>query len=226
MLNIKTQVIAMELELLFPLKPKANPTEACLGKEEEKAVLRGIVEKVAKNLIETGQHAMKEREENEGVKLRNSSVFIDSIKNASMNEEEGFDSGLVKKTFYTNVSEEYIRKIEKLLVEKFGFKLEVAKERYYVKIIDKHQPDSTIQCKCTASHDGGLEIYKIELNQLRYMVTDISCISKNYDLRIMLSTIKKPKNLDVDVTNAIGQLISAAVIDSDSKGGLRWPLGK
>ncbi|KAJ4814786.1 hypothetical protein LUZ62_027352 [Rhynchospora pubera] len=222
--------------LTLAVTDQANQVE----EEEERVALKGIVKKVAANLVETGQHAMKEREESEDVKLLvvarigkvivpewNSSVFIDSIKNASMNEEEVLNSSLVKKTFYANVSEEYIRKIEELILEKFGFKLEVAKERYYVKIIDKRQPDSTILCKCIASsHDGGLEIYKIELNPFRYMVTDISCISKNYDLRIMLSTIKKPKNLDVDVSNAIGQLISAAVIDSDAIGGLRWPLGK
>ncbi|KAJ1696928.1 hypothetical protein LUZ63_005440 [Rhynchospora breviuscula] len=222
--------------LTLAVADQANLVEE---EEEERAALKGIVKKVAKSLIETGQHAMKEREESEDVKLLvvarigkvlvpewNSSVFINSIKNASMNEEEGLNSGLVKKTFYTNVSEEYIGEIEKLLVEKFGFKLEVAKERYYVTIIDKCQPDSTVQCKCTASNDGGLEIYKIELHQLRYMVTDISCISKNYDLRIMLSTMKKPKNLDADITNAIDQLISAAAIVSDVKGGFRWPLGE
>ncbi|KAJ3697311.1 hypothetical protein LUZ61_001016 [Rhynchospora tenuis] len=118
--------------------------QAGLVEEEEKAVLRGIVEKVAKNLIETGQYAMKEREENEGVKLLvvarigkvlvagDSSVCIDSIKNASM-IGEGLNQPF-KKRFYTNVSEEYIREVEKLLVEKFGSKFEVEKERYYVKV--------------------------------------------------------------------------------------------
>ncbi|KAJ3697309.1 hypothetical protein LUZ61_001014 [Rhynchospora tenuis] len=213
--------------------------EAGLGKEEEKAVLRGIVEKVAKNLIETSQYALKEKEieEREDVKLLlvtrvgkvlfngDSSVCLDSIKKASMSEEEGWNK-LVSKTFYTDVSEEYIREVEELLVGKFGFKFEAAKEHYHVKIFDKRQPDSTISCKCTASNNGGIELYKIELNQLRYMVTDISCVSKNFDLRIMLTTKKKLKKLDADVSNGIDQLISAAVSDSDVKGGLRWPLGK
>ncbi|KAJ1696927.1 hypothetical protein LUZ63_005439 [Rhynchospora breviuscula] len=213
--------------------------EAGLGKDEERAVLRGIVEKVAKNLIETSRYALKEkeREEREDVKLLlgarvgkvlfngDSSVCLDSIKKASMSEEEGWNK-LVHKTFYTDVSEEYIREAEELLVGKFGFKFEAAKEHYHVKIFDKHQPDSTISCKCTASHDGNIELYKIELNQLRYMVTDISCVSKNFDLRIMLTTKKTLKKLDADVANGIDQLISAAVTDSDVKGGLRWPLGK
>ncbi|KAJ4762301.1 DNA-directed RNA polymerase subunit alpha [Rhynchospora pubera] len=226
------------LEKMYGSKPLtlAVNKQANLVEEEERAVLKGTVEKVAKSLIKTGQHAMKERDESEDVKLLvvarigkvlvagDSSVCIDSIKNASMNEE-GLNQPF-KKRFYTNVSEEYIRDVEKLLVEKFGFKFEVEKERYCVKIIDKRQPDSTIQCKCTASHDGGLDLYKIERNQLRYMVTDISCVSKNFDLRIMLSTIKKLKNFDADVMNAIDQIISEAVTDSDIKGGLRWPLGK
>ncbi|KAJ4762299.1 hypothetical protein LUZ62_072674 [Rhynchospora pubera] len=215
--------------------------EAGLGKEEERAVLRGIVEKVAKNLIETSRYALeekeKEREEREDVKLLlvarvgkvlfngDSSVCLDSIKKASMSEDEGWNK-LISKTFYTDVSEEYITEVEELLVGKFGFKFEAAKEHYHVKIFDKHQPDSTISCKCTASHDGNIKLYKIELNQLRYMVTDISCVSKNFDLRIMLTTKKKLKNLDADVANGIDQLISAAVTDSDVKGGLRWPLGK
>ncbi|KAJ4814785.1 hypothetical protein LUZ62_027351 [Rhynchospora pubera] len=217
--------------------------EASLGKEEERAVLRGIVEKVAKNLIETSQYALeekekeKEREEGEDVKLLlvarvgkvlfngDSSVCLDSIKKASMSEDEGWNK-LISKTFYTDVSEEYITEVEELLVGKFGFKFEAAKEHYHVKIFDKGQPDSTISCKCTASHDGNIELYKIELNQLRYMVTDISCVSKNFDLRIMLTTKKKLKKLDADVANGIDQLISAAVTDSDVKGGLRWPLGK
>ncbi|KAF3323678.1 hypothetical protein FCM35_KLT12409 [Carex littledalei] len=93
-------------------------------------------------------------------------------------------------------------------------------------VIDKPQSQLFISCKCKASHDSALELYKVEHNPRRRMVTDVSCLSKNFDLRIMLNTKRALKNLDADVADGINQLISAAVIDPEAKGGLRWPLGK
>ncbi|KAF3339961.1 hypothetical protein FCM35_KLT15732 [Carex littledalei] len=209
--------------------------EAGLLEEEERGVLRGIVEKVARDLIEAGQHAKEEigsgdvkllvmARVGKALFLGDPSVCLDSITKASTSE--GGLNRLVRKTFYTRVSEEYIREVEELLVEKCGFKFVGAKERYHIKVIDKCQPDLIISCKCTASHDSGLELYKVEHNPLRHMVTDVSCLSKNFDLRIMLNTKRAVINLDADVANGINQLISAAVIDPEVKGGLRWPLGK
>ncbi|XP_078151298.1 uncharacterized protein LOC144546631 [Carex rostrata] len=214
--------------------------EAGLIEEEERGVLRGIVEKVARDLIEAGQHAKEDigsgdvkllvmARVGKALFLGDPSVCLDSITKASTSE--GGLNSLVRKTFYTRVSEEYIREVEELLVEKCGFKLDpaliVAGTNTYLKpVLDKCQPYLIISCKCTTSHDSGLELYKVEHNPLRHMVTDVSCLSKNFDLRIMLNTKRAVINLDADVANGIHQLISAAVIDPEVKGGLRWPLGK
>ncbi|KAF3323679.1 hypothetical protein FCM35_KLT12410 [Carex littledalei] len=210
--------------------------EAGLVEEEERGVLRGIVEKVARDLIEAGQHA-KEESRSGDVKLLvmarvgkvlfrgDRSVCLDSIIKAPTSER-GLNKLHACKTFYTTVSEEYIREVEELLVDKCGFKFVRAKERYYIRVLDKRQPDLIISCKCAALHDSGLELYKVEHIPLRHMVTDVSCLSKNFDLRIMLNAKRPVKNLDADVAKGINQLISAAVIDPEVKGGLRWPLGK
>ncbi|XP_078156365.1 uncharacterized protein LOC144552128 [Carex rostrata] len=204
--------------------------------EEERGVLRGIVEQVARDLIKAVQHA-KEESGSGDVKLfvmarvgkvlfgGDPSVCLDSIMKFLKCEGE-LNKLQARKTFYTTVSEEYIREVEQLLVDKCGFKFVRAKERYYIRVIDKRQPDLIMSCKCMALHDSGLELYKVEHIPLRHMVTDISCLSKNFDLRIMLNAKRAVKNLDADVAEGINQLISAAVIDPEVKWGLRWPLGK
>ncbi|XP_072962935.1 uncharacterized protein [Typha angustifolia] len=153
-----------------------------------------------------------------------SSVCLNSIKKAA-SAGEG-TKNRVHKTFYTNVSDEYVKDIERLVIKKVGLEFALEKEHYHVKVLDKHQPDSTISCKCTVQKDGKLKAYKIELNQVRHMVVDISCLYKDLDLRLMLVTKKMLKNLDDEVENGMNKLISSAVIDSDVKGGLRWPLGQ
>lgn len=65
---------------------------------------------------------------------RDPSVCLDSIKKASASEGGGLNK-LVHKTFYTKVSEAYIREVEELLVNKCGFKFEWVKERYHVKVL-------------------------------------------------------------------------------------------
>ncbi|XP_072962945.1 uncharacterized protein [Typha angustifolia] len=117
-----------------------------------------------------------------------SSVCLNSIKKAA-SAGEG-TKNRVHKTFYTNVSDEYVKDIERLVIKKVGLEFALEKEHYHVKVLDKHQPDSTISCKCTVQKDGKLKAYKDE------------------------------------VENGMNKLISSAVIDSDVKGGLRWPLGQ
>ncbi|XP_078156363.1 uncharacterized protein LOC144552125 [Carex rostrata] len=220
-----------------PLTVKVTD-EADLVEEEERGVLRGIVDKVARDLIEAVQHAKeKSGSEDEDVKLLvmarvgkvlfrgDPSVCLDSIVKAPTSEGE-LNNLQARKIFYTTVSEEYIREVEQLLVDKCGFKFIKADERYNIRVIDKRQPDLIMSCKCMALHDSGLELYKVEYIPLRHMVTDISCLSKNFDLRIILNAKRTVKNLDADVAEGINQLISAAVIDPEVKGGLRWPLGK
>nr|GMC77214.1 DNA ligase [Ipomoea batatas] len=58
------------------------------------------------------------------------------------------------------------------------------------------------------------------------MVEDISCLGRSLDLRLMLCTKRIMIALTDDEIDGIKALISSAVLDSDVKGGLRWPLGK
>ncbi|XP_022890065.1 uncharacterized protein LOC111405427 isoform X4 [Olea europaea var. sylvestris] len=95
----------------------------------------------------------------------------------------------LKKSFYTNVPSLYMEYITNEVVPKIGFVLEGEQELYHVKLSDKMRPDSTLSCKCTVTTDNKkLELCKVELNQVRHMVADISCLGKNQDLRLMLRT--------------------------------------
>ncbi|KAJ6854807.1 hypothetical protein NC651_039690 [Populus alba x Populus x berolinensis] len=67
---------------------------------------------------------------------------------------------------------------------------------------------------------------KVELNQVRQMVIDVSCLDKNLDLRLMLCFRKILTALTDEEMNSVRDLINSAVPDSDMKGGLRWPLGE
>nr|TKR60133.1 hypothetical protein D5086_0000324440 [Populus alba] len=67
---------------------------------------------------------------------------------------------------------------------------------------------------------------KVELNQVRQMVIDVSCLDKNLDLRLMLCFRKILTALTEEEMNSVKDLINSAVLDSDMKGGLRWPLGE
>ncbi|PKH69498.1 hypothetical protein CRG98_050135, partial [Punica granatum] len=66
----------------------------------------------------------------------------------------------------------------------------------------------------------------VELNKIRHMVHDISCIEKNLDLRLMLSTKQTLTSLRDDEEESIKALIASVILDPTSKGGLRWPFGK
>ncbi|KAJ6697301.1 hypothetical protein OIU85_003650 [Salix viminalis] len=58
------------------------------------------------------------------------------------------------------------------------------------------------------------------------MVIDVSCLDKNLDLRLMLRSRSILTALTDDEMNILRDLINSAVVDSDMKGGLKWPLGK
>ncbi|RVW31370.1 hypothetical protein CK203_117509 [Vitis vinifera] len=121
----------------------------------------------------------------------------------------------LKRQFYTNVPSSYVKNIIDGVVPKIGVNFEEEKELYQIKLSDITRPDSTISCKCS-----------IELNQVRHLVIDISCLDKNLDLRLMLSTKRILTSLTDDEKQSISNLISSAILDPDVKGGLRWPFGK
>ncbi|CAK9174926.1 unnamed protein product [Ilex paraguariensis] len=112
-------------------------------------------------------------------------------------------------------------------VPKVGLEFEKGKELYHVKLSDNLQPGSTISCKCrVAENQKKLELYKIELNQVRHLVADMSCLDKSLDLRLMLCTKRIITTLTDDEVDSIRSLVSSATLDPEVKGGLRWRLGK
>ncbi|XP_006340491.1 uncharacterized protein [Solanum tuberosum] len=133
----------------------------------------------------------------------------------------------MKKTFYTNVPLSYMEYIRNLAVEKLALECVEEKELYYVKLSDNMHADSIVTCKCTVVKDQEkIQLHKIELNQIRNMVADMSCFGKSLDLRLMLHTKKIMMGSSDDEINEIKNLIGSAVLDSEVKGGLRWPFGE
>lgn len=131
-----------------------------------------------------------------------------------------------KRSFYTNVPATYMEKIINEIVPKIGVDFEEHKDIYHVKLSDSKQQNSTVSCKCTVKENNKLELYKVELNPVRHMVVDISCLDKNLDLRLALCTKSTLSALSDDEMNCIRNLINSAILDPEVKGGIRWPMGK
>ncbi|KAJ9131949.1 hypothetical protein P3X46_034848 [Hevea brasiliensis] len=104
-----------------------------------------------------------------------------------------------KRSIYTNIPSSYMENIIDGVVPKVGVDFEEEKDIYHI---------------------------KVELNPVRQMVTDVLCLEKNLDLRLMLFTKRILSTPTDDEMKSIRDLVSSAVLDSDAKGGLRWPLGK
>ncbi|CAI9760832.1 unnamed protein product [Fraxinus pennsylvanica] len=96
--------------------------------------------------------------------------------------------------------------------------------------------DDTLLLTVTRLEPVALESYErksgekpltlVELNQVRHMVADMSCLGKNLDLRLLLRTKRILVALKDEEIENIQSLIGSATLDSEVKGGLRWPLGK
>ncbi|XP_031376813.1 uncharacterized protein LOC116192409 isoform X1 [Punica granatum] len=143
----------------------------------------------------------------------------DSINEATLKQ--------LKRFFYTNIPASYMKGIVDEVFLQIGVKFEDLKDVYSVKLSDKSRPEATISCKCRVmKEENRLELYKVELNKIRHMVHDISCIEKNLDLRLMLSTKQTLTSLRDDEEESIKALIASVILDPTSKGGLRWPFGK
>nr|CAB3446648.1 unnamed protein product [Digitaria exilis] len=179
--------------------------------KEEELVKLSLVARVGKVLFQSQPNG--------------SPVSLETLRQATKAGEDGTKSQL-HKLFYTNVPSECLDDMEQSMVKKMALEFDSSKEHYHVKVFDKYQSDSTMSCKCTVDENGSLSIHKVEWNQVRHLVEDISCLFKDLDLRLMLCTERILKTLDSEVENALKSLVSSAVIDPDVKGGLRWPLGK
>ncbi|XP_030520814.1 uncharacterized protein LOC115734257 [Rhodamnia argentea] len=132
-----------------------------------------------------------------------------------------------KKLFYTNLPSSFVEDVTQRIITEIGLSFEDEKDRYIVLLSDKSRPDVTITCKCNViKADQRLELYKVELNPVRRLVVDVSCLNKDLDMRLMLFNKRILTAIDENAKNSISDLITSAVLDSNVKGGLRWPLGK
>ncbi|KAG2651095.1 uncharacterized protein LOC120655796 [Panicum virgatum] len=209
--STEAAVTAIAERFLPDLLAAAERAKASYVPNEEELVKQSLVARVGKVLFQSQPGG--------------SPVSLDTLRKAAEAGEYGSKSKL-HKSFYTNVPSEYLDDMEQSVVKRMGLEFDSSKEHYHVKVFDKHQSDSTISCKCTVEEDGSLVIHKVEWNQVRHLVEDISCLFKGLDLRLMLCTKRILKTPDSEVENALKSLVSSAVIDPDVKGGLRWPLGK
>ncbi|XP_047256373.1 uncharacterized protein LOC107850432 isoform X1 [Capsicum annuum] len=197
-----------------------------------------VVKSVMKDLVLSFQHVKCEmKESNMGVLkptlvARFGRILFYGI---SANSQESLKSNLLgetmlrqmKKSFYTNVPFSYMEYVGNLAIEKLGLEYVEEKELYYVRLSDNFRSDSTVSCKCTVATDQEkIQLYKIEVNQVRNMVADVNCLGKSLDLRLMLHTKKITTALSDEEINEIKNLIGSAILDSEVKGGLRWPFGE
>ncbi|XP_055960958.1 uncharacterized protein LOC126671669 isoform X2 [Mercurialis annua] len=157
------------------------------------------------------------------IRFHGPSVSLENLQQNQVNETLLRQS---KRSFYSNIPSSYMKNTVDEVVQKIGIDFEEEKDIYHVKLSDNTRTDSTISCKCSVRADKRLMFYKVELNQVRQMIADISCLDKNLDLRLMLCSKRILTTLTEDEINSIKELVSSAVLDSDVKGGLRWPVGK
>ncbi|KAB5512105.1 hypothetical protein DKX38_029133 [Salix brachista] len=139
------------------------------------------------------------------------------------------EEAIVRKLYrslYTDIPSSYMENIIDGVVPTIGVDFEEEKDVYTVKLSDNTRPDAHVLCKCIVLENKKLRLYKVELNQVRHLVIDISCLDKNLDLRLMLCSRRILTALTDYEMNSLGDLINSAVVDSDIKGGLRWPLRK
>ncbi|XP_010247066.1 PREDICTED: uncharacterized protein LOC104590202 isoform X2 [Nelumbo nucifera] len=152
------------------------------------------------------------------------SNMLDSIKNSLADESPSNED--LQRWFHADIPSSYMEFILSYIVPKTGLAFETENEYYHVKLLDKSDSKTVISCKCWATEaDGELELQEIELCQLRHLVVDISCLEKNLDMRMMVSSRKRAlMSLTEDQKNSLGNLIRSAVIDPNVKGVLRWPV--
>lgn len=68
---------------------------------------------------------------------------------------------------------------------------------FFSQVSHNTRPTETINCKCTFKENGRLSMYKAELDVVRHLVVDMSCIDKSVDMRLMLAAKRKMTALTV-----------------------------
>ncbi|XP_048136687.1 uncharacterized protein LOC115732202 [Rhodamnia argentea] len=129
--------------------------------------------------------------------------------------------------FYRNLPSSFVEDVTPRIIKEIGLSFEDEKDIYHVLLSDKSRPDVTILCKCSViKADLRLKPYKVELHPVRRLVVDVSCLNKDLDMRLMLFNKRILTAISENEKNSISDLITSAVLDSNVKWGLRWPMGK
>ncbi|CAL9236032.1 unnamed protein product [Arabidopsis halleri] len=198
---------------------------------EERTQWQLVAEKVEKDLVLGYERAKTEMEEHDHV-LRLVARFGKIIFYGRQARTEAECSrNNSKKMFSTDVPTSYLQHITFKVVPSHGFSIDLEKETYTVKVSHSSRPNATINCKCTMKEDGRLSLtflllQQTELNPVRHLVVDVSCIDKNLDMRLMLAAKRKITYLSEKEIGDIKALLESATVDPNVKGGLRWPFGK
>ncbi|XP_030475382.1 uncharacterized protein LOC130134353 [Syzygium oleosum] len=133
----------------------------------------------------------------------------------------------LKRSFHTYLPSFYMENVTHKVIPEIGLSFEDEKDVYHVELSDKSRPGATICCKCSViKAEQRLELYKVELGPVRHLIVDVSCFSKDLDLRLMLRTKRILTAVSENEKNSIRDLVTSAVLDSSVQGGLRWPLEK
>ncbi|XP_062084266.1 uncharacterized protein LOC133790602 isoform X2 [Humulus lupulus] len=114
-------------------------------------------------------------------------------------------------SFYTDILDSYVEYLEKEGASKSGLEFEQEKEVFRVVFRDASQPNVNMWCKCRVLEDGKFDIYKIEHVYTRHMLRDISCLEKNLDMRLDLSTKRTVTTFTDDDLESLKILINSAV---------------
>ncbi|XP_049391461.1 uncharacterized protein LOC125855812 [Solanum stenotomum] len=197
-----------------------------------------IAANVKKDLLLSFQHMKREMEEADMAQVKPSvvarfgkvlfygisSICKDSLKLNSLTETTSRE---MKGSFHTDVPPSYMDYVENRVVENLGLEYVQGKELCYVKLSDNLRTESTVSSKCTVPKDHNkIQLDKIELNRVRHMVADMSCLGKSSDLRLFVYTKKIKMVLSDEEINEIKDLIGSAIVDSEVPVRLRWPLDK
>uniref|UniRef100_A0A0D3DT00 DUF7903 domain-containing protein n=1 Tax=Brassica oleracea var. oleracea TaxID=109376 RepID=A0A0D3DT00_BRAOL len=189
-----------------------------------------VAEKVENDLI-LGFGRAKEtliRYASEDVNLRLIARFGKVVFNRSANSSETLrDDNLTKrvlekfnKSIITNVPKSYVENIAYGVVPKMGFCVETTKKLYHVKVFDNTRLD------ITNNINDSISIRRAELNALRHLNIDVSCLDQDLDMRLSVDSKRTLTNLSENEIKSLKELTDSAVIDPNVKGGLKWPLGK
>ncbi|KAI3859968.1 hypothetical protein MKW92_012987 [Papaver armeniacum] len=149
------------------------------------------------------------------------SLTVDTLLDKSRYEAS---LGRIFRSFNTNVPRSFTESVLNVVVPGIGVDFDGEKEYYYVRVADKSCAD-VLSCKCTAAGVGGIELQKIETNNVRHVIVDAACVEEDLDLRLMLYTRKIVTEVRDEAKHDLEKLIKSAVVDRNAKGGLRFPLG-